>query len=150
VKTYLIDAYNLLYAFADIPSGSLQVKREALMRWIQDHRPQGRNAVMLVFDSRDGEGNRYSSADMQIVFTAGTSADDWISAHVRTTRRPAATVVVTNDQGLRRMVRGTGAKWMSCDEFLQLAAPPKKAVPSNAQNNAARDEITKDLMNEWL
>lgn len=151
MKTYLVDAYNLLYAWPEIPAGSLETKREFIMRWLQDHRPQGRNAVILVFDSREGSGNRYSTKDMQVVFTAGETADDWISAHVRAGKKGASSIVITNDQGLRRMIRGTGAKWMSCDEFLarektEAHTPPKRDNPRDRE----LDQITKDLMNEWL
>lgn len=156
MSPYWIDGYNLLYAFPDIPIGHFDAKRAALLRFLKEKRPQGRNPAVVVFDSREGGSPRTAQGDLEVVFAAG-SADDWIASQLRRAgRRAAAVTVVTNDQGIRGMVRGTGARWMSADDFIRRAAPrhrpaqgegPLSEKPSNSE---ALDEVTRELMRRWL
>lgn len=152
MKRYLLDAYNFLYSLDEIPPGSLEAKREAIIRLLRDRQPQGRNALTLVFDSREGTGQRISTPDFEIVFTAGETADDWISKAVRKSAHPASLTVVTNDQGLRRQVRGTGAKWISCDDFFEgfrhSVENPKPEKATDASDDLSK--ITESLKKEWL
>lgn len=151
---HLIDGYNLLYAFAEIPPGTLEAKRDAVLAFLKTRRPQGRNPAIVVFDSRDGAGSRRRQGDLEIVFTPGGSADAWIALYLRAAKNARSFVVVTNDQGIRRMIKGTGAKWMSADAFLQRSQrrdQPSAPEAGTALDAAAeRDAITKDLMREWL
>ena len=146
---YLIDGYNLLYALTDIPVGSWAQKRETLLRKIADQRPHGKNRITIIFDSREGLGDRARQDTMDIVYTAGETADDWIIKKVRQIQNPRVVVVVTNDQGLRRMVRGTGAKWVSTAEFWKSAEMPARK-PSASLDNDTREAINEELRKKWL
>jgi predicted RNA-binding protein with PIN domain len=148
VITYLVDGYNLLYALPDLPAGSWPEKRSALLTLLTDKKPHGRNALVVVFDSREGLGQREQSGDIMVIYTAGETADDWISAKVRTIATPRAVVVVTDDQGIRQMIKGTGAKWQSCLDFLGKGHASRKPATFNDSSHA--DAITRDLMKKWL
>src|SRR4051794_11164522 len=115
---YLIDGYNLLFALPQLPAGSWQEKRTRLLIFLQEKRPQGKNPATIVFDSREGLGDQAELGDLRVVFTAGETADDWISAKVRQTVNPQALVVVSNDLGIRTLVRGTGARFVTATDFL--------------------------------
>ena len=148
---YFIDGYNLIYAWPEIPSGTWQDKRAYLLSFLKSKAPQGRNPVTVVFDSRMGLGDRIQDQDITVVFTAGETADDWISAQVRQSPQPRTLVVVTNDKGLQALVRGTGAKILSANEFLKPSASrkPGKGV-SHSNPPADSQDITDELKKKWL
>jgi predicted RNA-binding protein with PIN domain len=146
---YLIDGYNLLYALPQMPAGSWQDKREALIAWLKKRRPQGKNAVTLVFDSRQGLGDRMVHDDITVVYTAGETADDWIGDQVRKVANPRALIVVSNDRGVQILVKGTGARFMSSTDFLPKASS-SDAVSQKKDTAASRLDITEELKKKWL
>ena len=146
---YFIDGYNVLYALPDMPAGTWEMKRDALLRKIAAEKPHGKNQVTVVFDSREGAGSQSRRADIAIAFTSGETADDWISNHIREAVNPRVYVVVTDDQGLRRLIRGTGAKWLGTGDFWRQA----KAVPIPRTAPGAEidsDSITEEMKKKWL
>jgi predicted RNA-binding protein with PIN domain len=149
MRTFVIDGYNLLYAFSDIPKGNWQEKRAHLLAFLKERRPQGNNAAILVYDSREGDGNESQEGDIRVVFTASETADDWIGRMVRKASNPRVLIVVSNDQGIRRLVQGTGARFMTATEFLKSAASP---TPHAAFNEAIEEDpdITEELKKKWL
>ena len=146
---FLIDGYNLLYALPELPPGSLQDKREALVRMLQKYRLQGNNKLTVIFDSRQGEGNQSLHRDLTVVFTAGETADEWISARVRRDAQPQTLVVVSNDQGIRLDIKGTGARFISADEFLQRS-PEKPRQSHHRHENSQSEKITDEMKKRWL
>ena len=143
---YLIDGYNVLYAFPKMPPGTWEARRSALLLWLTKERPYGRNRATVVFDSRQGSGNWTRRGEIEVVYTAGETADEWISAMTRSAKNPRALVVVSNDKGIRDLVRGTGAKWMSAESFIQK----KPSRPSPSTEPLPPDDITKEFEDRWL
>jgi uncharacterized protein len=146
---YLIDGYNLLYALPEIPPGSWQIKRESFLAFLAKSNPQGNNRMTVIFDSRDGGGSRTQLGSIAIVYTAGETADDWIIQAVRKTPNPRVVVVVTNDQAIRRLIRGTGAKWISTEDFLKSDNPNPRPKPTLMDKDTS-DAITEELKKKWL
>lgn len=146
---YLIDGYNLLYALPEMPPGTWLEKRQQLLQWLVGVRPMGQNAATVVFDNRQGWGNQDHYQGMAIVYTSGETADDWISNKVRETKNPRILIVVSNDKGIQRMIKGTGAKWLSAHDFLASAKMPKKRA-SRELPTGDRDLITDELRQRWL
>ena len=146
---YLIDGYNLLYALPDIPHGPWPTKREIFLALLLKSKPQGNNRMTVVFDSRDGGGSRTQKGAIEIVYTAGETADDWLIQAVRKTPNPRIMVVVTNDQTIRRLIRGTGAKWISTEEFLKK---PLQRTCRARQLQRPKNPRTslKNLKKKWL
>ena len=147
---YLIDGYNVLYALPDLPPGSWEKKREQLLLLLIAKKPHGKNQITVVFDSREGSGDRMRVGEIAVAFTSGETADDWISHYVRQAENPRVCVVVTNDQGLRRLIRGTGAKGCSVEEF--FTAKNKNAQDKPSANNPPQnaDDITDEFRKKWL
>jgi predicted RNA-binding protein with PIN domain len=143
---YLIDGYNVLYAFPKMPPGTWEARRNALLQWLAKEKPHGNNAVTVVFDSHEGTGNRMRQGEMEVVYTAGETADDWISAQARTAKNPRALVVISNDKGIRDLVRGTGARWMSAESFIQK----KSSRQVSPVEKPKLDDITKEFEDRWL
>ena len=145
---YLVDGYNVIYAWPEMPSGSWQAKRQHLLDFLKKHRPHGNNAATVVFDSREGTGNKSSDGGISIVYTAGGTADDWISDRVRRGPNPRLFVVVSNDKGLQHLVRGTGARFLSADQFLK---PAVRTRPSRTPaKELTDDKITEEFEKKWL
>jgi predicted RNA-binding protein with PIN domain len=146
---FLIDGYNLMYALPEIPAGTLEQKREAVLALVLRHALLGKNQMTVVFDSRQGLGDNARKGSVHVVFTAGGTADDWISDRVRAVDNPRTVVVVTNDKGIHQMIHGTGAKAMEIPEFLargRLVAP--KAA--DCAPPVDREGITEAMKKEWL
>jgi predicted RNA-binding protein with PIN domain len=148
-RHYLLDGYNVLYALPEMPAGSWEQKRDALLHQIVRDKPHGNNRITIIFDSREGPGGQSRLGDLQVVYTSGETADDWISQYVRRAANPRSLVVVSDDQGLRRMVRGTGAKGMGTREFWQK---PKRrpGSPSETEAPIDADSITDEFRKKWL
>ncbi len=148
---YLIDGYNLIYAWPEIPTGNWQAKRQFLLDFLKKRRPHGNNALTVVFDSREGSGNQKRENDITVVYTAGGTADDWISDQVRREPNPRSIVVVSNDKGLQHLVRGTGARILSADQFLKTSSSPRpRKGPVNDTPPEAAEKITEELEKKWL
>jgi len=146
---YLLDGYNLLYALPEMPTGSWETKRTALLQKLVREVPHGNNRVTVIFDSREGSGDRSRLGSIEVAYTSGETADDWISQAVRRAANPRILIVVTDDQGLRRLIRGTGAKWLNTREFWQKSkkradSPPEPQAPMDA------DSITDEFKKKWL
>jgi predicted RNA-binding protein with PIN domain len=147
---FLIDGYNVLYAFPEMPPGSWQEKRAHLLDWLKQKRPQGNNALTVIFDSRQGLGDRQTGPDLTVIFTAGETADDWISAQVRKDPNPRTLVVVSNDLGIRTMIRGTGARFLSATDFLKSSSLEKRDPHAPRQKPSNASEITDEFKEKWL
>ena len=146
---YLIDGYNLLYALPDIPPGPWPTKRDVFLALLLQSKPQGNNKMTVIFDSRDGGGSRTQKGAIEIVYTAGETADDWIIKAVRKAPNPRITVVVTDDQAIRRLIRGTGAKWMATREFLGQTKKGKEQRPVQGKEIDS-ESITEEFKKKWL
>ena len=147
---YLIDGYNAIYALAKIPAGTWEKKRDHLIELLLREKPQGKNQATVVFDGREGSGDRSRRGDIDIVFTSGETADDWIIQQVRQVQNPRVCVVVTNDQGLLRLIRGTGAKGCSVADFLKSKVHRTPQMKSGSAPPPDADDITDELKKRWL
>jgi predicted RNA-binding protein with PIN domain len=146
---YVIDGYNLLFALPEIPAGSWPEKRAELLDYLERRRPHGPNPATIVFDSRQGLGVTLQHHTLRVVFTAGETADDYISAWVRRASHPRMQVVVSNDQGIRTLIKGTGARFMSTDEFLKKASKVR-GVRGPAPETPDAKDITEEFKKRWL
>jgi predicted RNA-binding protein with PIN domain len=143
---YLLDGYNLLYALPEMPRGTWPEKRDALLRRLAQEGSQGANRVTVVFDSREGLGDRARVSGMDVIFTAAETADDWITRYVREVPQPRTLVVVTDDKGLWHMVRGTGAKVMTTADFWKS----RRRERSSPRDSGLHDSITDEMKKKWL
>lgn len=147
---YLIDGYNLLYALPEIPRGPWPTKREILIELLLSSKPQGNNQLTIIFDSREGLGDRLRRGAIEVIFTASETADDWISRRVRESPNTRNLVVVSNDKGIRTLIRGTGAKWISTQDFLKTGKPASTRPTPPKMDQDTSDSITEELKKKWL
>jgi predicted RNA-binding protein with PIN domain len=89
-------------------------------------------------------------SQIQIVFTSGETADQWISDRVRQSPHPQSLVVVSNDLGIRFDIRGTGARFLTADQFLKGPKPAASRSPTTESQPPAAEEITEEFKKKWL
>lgn len=105
--------------------------------------------MTVVFDGKEGGRSQESVAGFEVVFTSGETADEWISQKVRQATNPRVLTVVTDDQGIRLLIRGTGARWISTQEFQKGMIP--RDTSRNEPGEPSEDEtITDEFKKKWL
>jgi predicted RNA-binding protein with PIN domain len=100
-----------------------------------------------VFDSRTGLGDQIRRGAIEVVYTSGETADDWMIRKVREIPNPRVVVVVTDDQSLRRLIRGTGARWLSCSDFLK--SDRNRPPQASDVDMPPPDYITEEFRKRW-
>jgi uncharacterized protein len=146
---YLVDGYNLLYTLHEFPKGTWQEKRAHLLKFLQQEQIQGNNALTVVFDSRQGSGSQREEGSIRVIYTAGETADERIIDLVRAAANPRSLVVVSNDQAIRLMIKGTGARFITSTDFLKPVAKIKD--PSIDEKSPVNEEaISAEFRRKWL
>ncbi|PIS01893.1 MAG: hypothetical protein COT85_08115 [Chlamydiae bacterium CG10_big_fil_rev_8_21_14_0_10_42_34] len=142
---YLIDGYNLIFSLVE-SKDSLQTRRNKVIHALQKQFAKRKISGMLVFDGahrRDEEsGLSYPSPLIVAYAPKGQSADDYIIENVESSSNPKLITVVTNDRGLARHVKSSGAKVQLNNEFIKwLNKKTKKEElkePRDSQQNMDR------------
>jgi predicted RNA-binding protein with PIN domain len=124
----LVDAYNLMHALEDegkLKSASkssilsLEDKRFALIKMLQDYQSIREVHISLVFDSSEPSSvipQRSRSGGINIIFTdQSQSADEHILGLCQNS--PGGYVVVSNDREVQGFARENDCIAMSCSEF---------------------------------
>ena len=171
---FIIDGYNLIKQTPVLDKINLNDSREALVRFLKIHRPQGNNPVTIVFDGStrftvnpehgrriDGkEGGFYSpqpaspaGSPARVIFSQNQSADDKIKRLVENSNNPKNIVVVTNDREIRDFSRQFQAQIKTVEEFLGKFNPSaKKRVSPEKEllSPGVEAEITGEMKKLWL
>lgn len=146
---FILDGYNLVKQDAHLAVLKLEAGRNALLKEISGRRLQGseNNAVTVVFDGQiHGSLERYQSG-IDVVFTGGESADDWIKHYVESSKTSKTIVVVTDDREIRHFVRALGATIMATREFLEGRGSRRRIVDGAARKKrqSLRDDHRESL-----
>jgi predicted RNA-binding protein with PIN domain len=160
---FFLDGYNIVKAETGGFSGcgSLEEQRNGLLRFLQNGRPQGspRNRVTVVFDGPadvpaiGASPYERLAGNIDLVFSEGETADEKIVRLVQDCRHDDEVVVVSNDRGLRRVLGGSGAKFLAVEEFLARARRPAASSGGSVEkklDSGAVDDITQELKKRWL
>ena len=148
---YFLDGYNVIRSTDWLAAGPLRDQRDRLLRFIETKRPQGSpsNRVTVVFDGRVDVSSPRHAGETEVLFSQGPDADALIKRRVDELSNPREAVVVTDDQAIRKWVRGVGARVMSCGDFLRAGAEPRRrGGPVGVDPETAR-EINEDLPDSW-
>lgn len=163
----LLDGYNVLRKvnrFADL---SLEDGRGALVRFVQETRPQGshRNSITIVFDGREDVVSLGSPADVRVLFSRGESADDVIKRLVQESSSPRDIVLVTEDRDLGYFCRSLGAQIWTVTQFMAQARKSGEELRSGVIRRPGRsraadegkvigkvfeDKVNRELAKVWL
>jgi|GEM_PF-755410 len=163
----LLDGYNVLRKvsrFADLP---LEDGRKALIRFIQENRPQGssRNSATIVFDGREDVVSLDFPSEVRVVFSKGESADDAIKRMVQESPAPRDIVLVTEDRDLGYFCRSYGAEIWTIAQLMSQARksgeklrsgvarrPRKSGEPAENKviGKVFEDKVNRELTKLWL
>lgn len=148
---YIIDGYNVIGSADWLAQGSLRDRRERLLRFIEEKRPQGSasNRVTVVFDGRADVSSPAWPGSVQVVFSPGRDADRVIKDRVDEMPRPDGATVVTDDRAIQKWVRAAGARVIGCAVFLAAGrtAPAGRRPPCLTAEDA--EEINEELKRIW-
>lgn len=106
----ILDGHNAAFRFG-FGGRTERERREALIAFFREKRPQGNDELWVVFDSRRHEGHPHSrwldgeSQSVRICFAPG-SFDDWVVEQAESGAVADDTVVVTDDIFLRLRLGG--------------------------------------------
>lgn len=148
---YFVDGYNVIGQSEFLSTGALRDRREKLVRFIEDRRPQGSatHQVTVVFDGRSDVSSPRWDGPTRVVFSHGKDADQVIKNLVDACSNPREAVVVTDDRAIQRWVRGVGAKILGVRDFLSAGAGPTRTRSSPSIDPADRETITRELWGLW-
>lgn len=157
---YVLDGYNVLNKIFLNSGGSLEDSRMALIRMLEVQRPQGslKNSLTVVFDGKAGFASQVKTSTLDIVFTQGETADDWIKAMVARARNPKNIVVVTEDNEIKIYARHCHAKVLGVKDFFgktqkkQNKQRSLKTKPQTIQrvSNTEQYRINAELRKIWI
>ena len=152
---FIIDGYNLIKQTTALNKVNFKDSREALIRFLTVHTPQGskNNTITIVFDG--WQGNFYYRADscIQIIFSNDRSADEIIKQLVERTDNVKNTIVVTNDREVQFYAKQAGAKIEAVEDFVSRGAPKENKAQADEKKplyptDAAK--ITDELRKLWI
>ena len=163
----LLDGYNVLRKVRRFADLSLADGRTALIRFVQESRPQGspRNSVTIVFDGREDVFFLDSPSDVRVIFSKGESADDVIKRMVQESRSPRDIVLVTEDRELGYFCRSLGAAIWSVAQLTAQARKsgeklrsgvarrprkPGESVENKVIGKVFEDKVNRELTKIWL
>ncbi|MBL0059639.1 MAG: NYN domain-containing protein [Elusimicrobia bacterium] len=148
---FVIDGYNVICQSEVLASGALRDRREKLLRFIEDRRPQGSasHRVTVVFDGRADVSSPGWPGTTRVIFSPGKDADQVIKDLVDELSNPAEAVVVTDDRAIQRWVRGVGARVLAVKDFLSAGAGPSKPRSAGRLDPKDVDAINEELWNLW-
>jgi predicted RNA-binding protein with PIN domain len=148
---YIIDGYNVIRTVDWLAVGPLRDQRDRLLRYIEEKRPQGSasHRVTVVFDGQPDVTSPPWPGPTQVRFSPGPDADKIIKDLVDGSGNPRDTVVVTDDKAIRRWVRGTGARVLSCTDFIAAAAAPLPPRRAETLDPADADAINEEMKDLW-
>jgi len=151
---FLIDANNL--------AGRLKLLREPdfdqlLIELAKNYSEQSGKKIILVFDSPDILGDRYSEGNVTVIYTPRdalySNADDKIIELMRNEKQPQDWIVVTDDMDIIEEARELDVENISTKEFaVRLMPELELADDSDEEDELAgekEEEINEELMEEW-
>lgn len=120
IEEWLIDGYNLLY---DLQSGKGGPSRDRLFALLAGFASRERR-VLMVLDGigNDQEFRAFCTASFTIVYSQAASADTHIERYLCEHKGRAMLMVVTRDNAVAMMARGSGARVYDTREFMRVLA----------------------------
>lgn len=125
-EEWLIDGYNLLHGLTG-QNKKNKILRQDLFEILANFSGQGDRQLTLVLDGKgnDDEFRPYLHKTFHIVYSQSVSADSYIEKIVYEKKGKALLVVVTKDRAITNMARGSGARVMNIEDFMDLIKSSK-------------------------
>jgi hypothetical protein len=154
---YVIDGYNLLYAWGLAPRGGgprqLERARENLLRRLRQC--GGGHRLTVVFDARNAPAEAAGAQEyhgIHVRFPRDGTADDWIEDLLRREGAPQDVTVVSDDHRLRQAAERRRCRSLRClDYVVQLQQPRPAAPPAPPAEGPSKPEApSPEETRHWL
>jgi hypothetical protein len=160
---YLIDGYNLLFAYLGAPpsrklSKALERARRRLLELLRTGHPGKLADITVVFDAAHAPPGAPAEIDyhgMHVTFAIHHErADDFIETAIRRESAPGRLTVVTDDQHIQRAARRRHCRVRGCASYLdalERRTPDRgdQAPPQPAGPRAVSAEETRHWLDEF-
>lgn len=152
---WLIDAHNLMHVLGVMKKHtSLESSRATFLEWLADGIAARDHSLLVVFDakSRSGKAHREQHRGIEVVFSTGETADDWIETYLTRERKPGTLCVVSNDNRVIEAGRRRGCQLSDCEGFIDVVLAGRYRKPKAATSSevpAAKPALTHDE-DDWL
>ncbi|MFA5318527.1 MAG: NYN domain-containing protein [Patescibacteria group bacterium] len=147
---YLIDANNL--------AGKLGILREPdfdqrLVEIMRAYAESAGKKIILVFDSNDLLGDRYTEDNVTVIYTPRDAiyenADDKIIELMEQEKKPGDWIVISDDTKILDKADDLGIDSMLARDFARKLNPDIKIENEDELSESEESEITDELMDEW-
>ncbi len=150
---YLIDGYNVLYAYTFRKGRRREGWKELVSRLYRLFGKKMGNKITVFFDGTPGPGkpDRFFAGKVEVIFTADEEADEAIRRRVRRRGKKERLLVVSSDRQVKDYARLQGVETMGVSGILNRLFPMKKKMVSHEQELSEEEarEITEELMKEY-
>jgi predicted RNA-binding protein with PIN domain len=149
----LVDGYNVLYSWPQFTSRksrlrTLEQRREALLRVLQQYADQSGRQVTVVFDGYaskrkppkgEAVAGMRAGRGLEVLFSdKGKTADEVIERVVALAPHPERILVATSDNVERQIVETLGAQSMSAELFAVEVADVLRELAAAVQHHGRR------------
>jgi len=149
---YLIDGHNLI-GTGLIPGVHLDQEddEQRLVVYLRARQDRLRQPLLVVFDGGvpGGFAQELSGGGVSVVFAASYRGDADAIILARAQKAPRDTVVVTNDDHLRRACRAVGAQVIDAAAFVRVLKRPLR-LPTSPAEAKENPKLSAAEIEEWL
>lgn len=144
MKHFVIDGYNLLFAFA-VKDDEIEISRKEMISFLFKQLQTSKDEFTFIFDSSPNNAWEFEyRAPFKIIFAPPQlSADQYILEIVQGNRYPHDLTVITSDKMLAHECRSLGASTQSCSAFLKFSLKKNKIEEE-------KPKATKKERDRWL
>ncbi len=147
---YLIDGNNLAGKLHLL--GQLNFDQELIII-IKDFLSLKDKKAILVFDSNDPLGDRYTEDNLTVIYTPRdavyANADDKIIELMENEKKPQDWIVVSDDMKIIDAAQKLDIDIILATEFAKKLVPGIEVEDEDELSESEQNEITDELMDEW-
>jgi predicted RNA-binding protein with PIN domain len=157
---YLIDGYNLLFAYLGVPpsrklSKALERARRRLLELLRSGHIEQPGDVTVIFDAAHAPPGAPAELDHHGIHVAFAvhheRADDLIETLIRQTSTPRQLTVVTDDRRIQQAARRRHCTVRGCADYLEALERSSPERSSKPEPSAAKPQtVSGEDMQHWL
>lgn len=155
---YILDGYNLIKNSQFKKIKTLRDSRNSLIKFLISKDPLNykKNKITVVFDGNKGFSKNINLVkEIEVVFTADESADDWIKRAIKNSKSSRNLIIITDDKEIVFFAKIYSIQAMSIDDFFKKIYQQNKDSKKDDLIKAELSygeikEINEELKRIWL
>jgi predicted RNA-binding protein with PIN domain len=156
---YLIDGYNLLFAYLGVPprrnlTRALERNRRWLLEMLRAGHGTEAGAVTVIFDaahSPPGARAEHDYHGIHVAFAVDEQrADDLIERRIREAPAPSRLTIVTDDHHIQRAARRRHCTVLGCAKYLEWLEHHGERRPEPSAPSSKPEGLTPEETQRWL